>query len=670
MADAMMRLATQVELRFEVPPDVQADPTLTVQFVLLRLEEFMQRNAATLLQKLGTDRDRMSSDANLPEIAPRTLIILDNVDQPGLLAADQLKLMPQSEWFELVVTTRLDPERLGIGKDLLSIPVDSLPLDDSVALIRDFQPKQQFTNAEDEAGARRLCEILGGFTLSIELAAAYLGEHPDVRPGDYCNLLIQKGLPTADQVAAEDDVAGHIRHREKQLSVVTDWTLARLDERARLVLDHASLLEPDSIMVPWLRDIAAERYPELRDTESTRSAALASLKEILAAQDDGDGSMRSIANLLDDPETAAGVIQALRPSLDAMPQEMRSRFERILDDASLPVADRSQPNLWLAVWRQLKGLRVLTPSDDATSDVSAGANRVGGSVPAVARIHRLIAAHVKDGLSAAASEACWERLIRLTDQRAFSFQESWRHSALDHWMVRPFGDNALHLARQRPQSRVLAMACGVIGQAEMTLGSLARAEQLIRQSSDNLRLQYNSDQTSEQTGRVLSVSLIDLGDFYRARGQAGDAERALTQFEESLQIRKQLFEANPNSAQAARDLLVSQERLSDLAGSSDAADAASRALELQSQALQLALALHQANPASASVGQDAADSAIRTARKAHAAGQEEIASQSLGVCYSVLHTLVQNGCELNQTMTNLFQQLQRTLGNSAQEDAT
>ena len=51
--------------------------------------------------------------------------------------------------------------------------------------------------------------------------------------------------------------------------------------------------------------------------------------------------------------------------------------------------------------------------------------------------------------------------------------------------------------------------------------------------------------------------------------------------------------------------------------------------------------LHQANPTSATVGQDAADSAIRTAQKAHAAGQQELAGQCLAVCYSVLHTLVQ-----------------------------
>ena len=44
---------------------------------------------------------------------------------------------------------------------------------------------------------------------------------------------------------------------------------------------------------------------------------------------------------------------------------------------------------------------------------------------------------------------------------------------------------------------------------------------------------------------------------------SGDAERAVAQVEESLRIRKQLFEANPNSAQAAHDVSVSLDRLGD-----------------------------------------------------------------------------------------------------------
>ena len=718
MADAMMRLARQVELRFEIPPDIQADREATVAFVLRALEQFMQQNATTLLQKLRVDRDRMSIDANLPQITPRTLIILDNVDQPPLLSADQLILLPQSEWFELIVTTRLDPERFGIGKDLRSVPVDSLPIDDAVALIRDFQPGQEFSSAEEEAGAWQLCEILGGFTLSVELAAAYLGQHPDVRASDYCKMLLNEGLATFDKLAGEEQVAAQIRHREKQLSIVTDWTLGRLDERARFVLQYASFLEPDSIMMEWLRDIAEQRYPELRDTAAARAAAVTALKEILSSEDDGSGAMNALATLLDNAETATAIIEMLRVSAGQIPNESRNMLERILNDASLPVADRSRPDPWFEIWAQLKGLRLLTHSDEGPAPVE-GSGRTATTVPFVAQIHRLIAAHVRTGLSEDATEACWQSLIRLTDQQVIAFQESWRHSARDHWKVRGFGDNALHLAKQRPYSRELAENCGVIAQAEMALGSIARAEQLIRRCSDSLRFLYTSDPANEQTSRVfsvalnelgafylargqagdaelaltqfeqshkihqrlfeanpnaaqaardLSVSLNKLGDFYLARGQAGDAELALTQFEQSLKIRKQIFEANPNAAQAARDLLVSLERLSDVHRLSSAADGISRALELQSEALQLALTLHQANPSSVFAGRTATVSAFRTSQRAREAGNTDLAEKAVITCYFVMRTLVERGCELDAWMSQTYQQLHGVLGDAIERN--
>ena len=75
---------------------------------------------------------------------------------------------------------------------------------------------------------------------------------------------------------------------------------------------------------------------------------------------------------------------------------------------------------------------------------------------------------------------------------------------------------------------------------------------------------------SAHFAKGICVPINRMGDFYRARGQSGDAERALTQFEESLKIAQRLYEANPNSAQVARDLLVSLERMSDIASSSNA----------------------------------------------------------------------------------------------------
>ena len=112
-------------------------------------------------------------------------------------------------------------------------------------------------------------------------------------------------------------------------------------------------------------------------------------------------------------------------------------------------------------------------------------------------------------------------------------------------------------------------------------GQSGDAERALTQFEESLKIRkqvYDANPNSAQAARDLSVSYERLGDFYLARGQSGDAERALTQFEESLKIRKQVYDANPNSAQAARDLLISMERLSDISSSSDAPDSDLRPL--------------------------------------------------------------------------------------------
>ena len=93
--------------------------------------------------------------------------------------------------------------------------------------------------------------------------------------------------------------------------------------------------------------------------------------------------------------------------------------------------------------------------------------------------------------------------------------------------------------------------------------------------------------------RDVSISNEQLADFYLGRGQAGDAERSLTHFEESLRISQQLYEANPNSAQAARDVSVSLSKLGDFyLGRGDA----ERALTHFAESLRISHQLYQANP--------------------------------------------------------------------------
>ena len=68
---------------------------------------------------------------------------------------------------------------------------------------------------------------------------------------------------------------------------------------------------------------------------------------------------------------------------------------------------------------------------------------------------------------------------------------------------------------------------------------------------------------SAQAARDVSVSLNKLADFLARRGLPGDAEQALAHYTRSLEVRERLLAANPESAQAARDVLVSHFKLFD-----------------------------------------------------------------------------------------------------------
>jgi hypothetical protein len=103
------------------------------------------------------------------------------------------------------------------------------------------------TADEDAAAAREIVRELGGFTIAVESVAIYLGLHPDIRPADYLTRLRTEGLPSVDDLPAAADVAAQMEHREKQLRLVLDQTLARLTPSERTALDYAALLPPDSI---------------------------------------------------------------------------------------------------------------------------------------------------------------------------------------------------------------------------------------------------------------------------------------------------------------------------------------------------------------------------------------------------------------------------------------
>jgi tetratricopeptide (TPR) repeat protein len=116
---------------------------------------------------------------------------------------------------------------------------------------------------------------------------------------------------------------------------------------------------------------------------------------------------------------------------------------------------------------------------------------------------------------------------------------------------------------------------------------------------------------SSQAARDVSLSLNRLGDFLAHRGQQGDAEKALTHFQRSVELCERLLQDDPESGRAARDVSVSVESLGDfLVGRGQQGDA-EKALAHYQRTNELRERLLQDNPHSDQAARDLSASLIK-----------------------------------------------------------
>ncbi|MBO3707995.1 MAG: SEL1-like repeat protein [Candidatus Accumulibacter sp.] len=139
---------------------------------------------------------------------------------------------------------------------------------------------------------------------------------------------------------------------------------------------------------------------------------------------------------------------------------------------------------------------------------------------------------------------------------------------------------------------------GLPGDAEAALGHYRRSLEL----GERLLV---ANPESAQAARDVSVSLIRLGGFLASRGLPGDAEAALGHYRRSLELGEPLLVANPESAQAARDVSVSLERLADFLASRGLPGDAEESVGHYRRSLKLCERLLVANPQSAQAARDA-----------------------------------------------------------------
>ena len=239
-----------VDLGVEFTDAEKLDDTRAAKRILQTLHERAERGAA-----------ERAGEPNPP--GPRTLLILDNIDDARLLQPPHTDLLSGSSWLHVLATTRLGPEQLSPDDARHRLlPVDELPEDDALRLIASYQPQGRFASDDERAAAREIVTLLQGFTLAVEVVAVHLAE----RGGRLTCEALRDRLK-AESLTGLENIAGKttrgIPHVERLVTVTLAPTLAALSPPESLVLTLAALLPPDHVPLPWLRAVAAATFPDL-----------------------------------------------------------------------------------------------------------------------------------------------------------------------------------------------------------------------------------------------------------------------------------------------------------------------------------------------------------------------------------------------------------------------
>jgi tetratricopeptide (TPR) repeat protein len=616
----------QAEGRSEILP-LLADLALDLG---LKNEEGARETEAQRGRRVLAELRRRTSAAGADAAC---LIVLDNVSEQALLSSPQLSEIPFEPWLRIVVTTRLAPQgapKAALQASFEFVAVDALEEDDALVLVESYQPGggwPQTSADEDRQAARTLVRELGGFTLAVEAVAVFLGQHLEIRPAEFLARLAKHGLLTLDSLGQDPDVAAQIRHREKQLRIVLDATLATLTPLSQVALKYAALLPPDSIPWPWLQLLVTRERPNDTAQEAgfpdpwllagrqlaahrllppTNTLWIGRLHRLVGKHVRDrmtEGETREALNSLDNLLAEAAVVLegtadhestylwTLRPLQEAVLYRDSDRPNRQLAiaadivgwletrlgrldyaEAFLRIAARHRAAIFDANPTEFESARSLSVTLNKTADLLVIRSQPGDAEQALAYYHRGrdILKEIA-GNNPASLQAAHDLLLsetRLADLLVARGQPGDAEQAFDYYQAGLAASE--QLARNQPDSAVIARELSVslnkLADFLETRGQVGDADQAFEyyQRSLTIRQQLARDNPdSAQTARDLSVSFTKIADFLIARGQPGDFERAFDHYQRSLTTTERLASSNPDSVQAARDLSLSLAKLAD-----------------------------------------------------------------------------------------------------------
>ena len=242
--------------RYLIPAEGIAD----MREVLLKLDGQKDSDGNTLFEiPLDDKRDldrAAASIRNQISSRGRCLLLLDNVDKPALLApAARDRVLPDRRHLLVLVTTREDPSLLA---DVICLPVDSLETPDALRLLEQHRP---FGDDDEMKAATAIVNLLGGHPLACEVVAIHLREHPKKTCAAYLSWM-RENLMDALGGAGADPKVNLARHPLKLLGPLLGPTIESLHGAEKSAIEFASLMHPDGVPLPWLRELVQKSNPE------------------------------------------------------------------------------------------------------------------------------------------------------------------------------------------------------------------------------------------------------------------------------------------------------------------------------------------------------------------------------------------------------------------------
>ena len=229
---------------------------------ILGLVDADHSDAQALGRRVVTKLEALTADVN-DQSAAHCLLILDNVTSAKLLGINSIDHLPEVEWLHVVATTRLGAEDVGPVSRLTWQQIEPLEDGDAMAIFEQYQRAATAFRSSGPAFSpeqhhviERIITLLGGYTLAVELAAAYLASNK-VQPEQLLAALEGDGGTTNLNRVSKSRFADAIRHQDKMVTTILDQTMDTLSPRAQSALTYASLLPPETISWQWLEELTA-----------------------------------------------------------------------------------------------------------------------------------------------------------------------------------------------------------------------------------------------------------------------------------------------------------------------------------------------------------------------------------------------------------------------------